>query len=501
MFRSLRWRIQIWHAIILATVIVVFASAMYMQQRQSRFQTIDNELTAAVEVLVGKLQAAPPAALQSFLFEERYEPRTNRDDPGGERFENRRNERTDDRRDGQLRELDKLNADLHLPNTFAGRRFRSANEEPYFVIWRDDGVAAKTSAFASVPVPPSINDYQDDRRQQLRDRDYFREAFALGPPGMVVLVGRDIGADMNDLSNLMWLLVGTGGVVFALGLAGGWLLSRNSVKPIEEITRVASDISERNLSDRIGATDMDSEFAALAGTLNATFARLESAFAQQAQFTADASHELRTPLSIIQMHHELALSKERTSDEYREVIATCQRATSRMNSLVESLLTLARVDADGLTLAVDRIDLAPVIGESIDHTQPLAAAKQIIVTPRLDSTFVSADRNRLAQVVTNLLTNAIAYSPQQSGILVSLEQDADDAIVTVADTGFGIPSEDLSNIFQRFYRVDKERSRDSGGSGLGLSICQTIVEAHGGSISVESQPGIGSTFRFRLPRS
>ncbi len=484
MFKSLRWRIQIWHAIILAAVIVAFGTAMYLQQRQSRYQTIDNELSAAVEVLVGKLQAAPPATLQALL-----------------RGDDRDLDRSTSRQDVFARDLRKLHADLHVPNTFARRGIRHEHEAPYFVIWRDDGTEAKTSdLFVSVPLPPSIDEkFRDNHRPRFRDRGTYREAYAPGPPGTFVLVGRFIEPDLRDLRNLLLLLAGTGVIIFTLGLGGGWLLSRGSVRPIEAISQVAADISERNLSDRIDAARMDTEFADLAQTLNETFARLESAFAQQLQFTADASHELRTPLSIVQMHQELALSKERTPDEYREALETCQRGTTRMNSLVESLLTLARLDADGLALTMKPVDVATVIAASMDHAQPLADAKQIAMSADPSQAIVNGDRERLGQVVTNLLTNAIAYSPSGSRVSVSLEQNDGEVIVSVTDSGVGIRAEDQTNIFRRFYRADKERSRDSGGSGLGLSICKTIVEAHGGSITLQSEPGKGSVFRFTIP--
>ena len=479
MFKSLRWRIQIWHAVILAAVIVAFGTTMYVQHRQSRYQTIDNELAAAVEVLAGKLQAAAPATLGALLY----------GDDGEISNEN-----------SFARDLQKLHADLHVPNTFAGRRIRYEHEAPYFVIWRSDGAEVKSSnSFVEVP-PPSINDeFHEGHRPRFRDRGSYREAYAPGPRGTFVLAGRFIEPDLRDLYNLALLLAGAGVVVFTLGLGGGWLLSRGSVRPIESISRVAADISEHNLTDRIDAARMDTEFADLAQTLNETFARLESAFAQQLQFTADASHELRTPPSIIQMHQELALSKERTADEYREALETCQRATTRMNSLVESLLTLARLDADGLALTMKPVDIAAVITASIDHAQPLADAKQIAVSAEVSQAIVSGDRERLGQVVTNLLTNAIAYSPTGSRVDVSLARNNDEIIVSVTDSGVGISDEDQTKIFRRFHRVDKERSRDTGGSGLGLSICQTIVKAHGGEIKVESESGKGSIFQFTLP--
>jgi heavy metal sensor kinase len=238
--------------------------------------------------------------------------------------------------------------------------------------------------------------------------------------------------------------------------------------------------------------------ADLARILNATFARLETAFEQQTRFTADASHELRTPLAIIRTQVEYALARARTPEQYRETMQTCLRASSRMTHLIEELLALARADAGKLDLQQQPVDLQALVEESVALFEPLADINQIHFQCDLQPAEVTGDATRLGQVITNLLSNAIKYNRPGGSVTVTLTRDPQHVVLTVADTGIGIPEEDVPHIFERFYRVDKARSRTSGGNGLGLAICRSIIEAHGGTIRLTTQLNKGSTFWVHL---
>jgi heavy metal sensor kinase len=301
------------------------------------------------------------------------------------------------------------------------------------------------------------------------------------------------------LTHLAWQLLFTGLGVLAVGLAGGWLLSRRAVRPIEAMTATAADISADNLSRRIDLAEVDSELGRLGQVLNAMFARLEAAFARQVQFTADASHELRTPLAIIHSHAELALARPRCAEEYREALEASLRAARRMKGLVDGLLTLARADAGRLEMTRDRLDLETLVEESAALVAPLADAAGVRVSLDARPAAVTGDAGRLTQVVTNLLTNAIHYNRAGGSVTVTVGVTGREAVLAVADTGCGIPEADREHIFERFYRVDKARSRALGGSGLGLAICKSIVEAHGGEISFSTEVDRGTTFTVRLP--
>ena len=237
--------------------------------------------------------------------------------------------------------------------------------------------------------------------------------------------------------------------------------------------------------------------------LNNMLDRLEDAFEQQKRFTADASHELRTPLAVICSQTELALARERSTGEYRQALSTCASAAQRMRSLVNGLLTLARADAGMLQLDPAPFDLRICVEECARMVQPLAEERGITIdldlTDDLDDIEWTGDVQRIAQVVTNLLSNAIRYNRDSGKVRVSLRQEDGEIVLTVSDTGIGIPHDDLSSIFKRFYRVDKARSREVGGTGLGLAISQSLVAAHGGIIECQSELGRGSTFTVRLP--
>ncbi len=265
------------------------------------------------------------------------------------------------------------------------------------------------------------------------------------------------------------------------------------------MSAAARSISAADLSRRIDVDETESELGALAATLNETFDRLEAAWQRQVSFTADASHELRTPVSVIHSQAEHALARPRSVEEYRESLEACLRAAKRMKSLVESLLVLARCDAGRLDLARERVDLAETARQGAALLEPLAQERRVALETALAPAVVQADAARLAQVVTNLVANAIRYNKEGGKVVLRTAVEGGDAVLSVSDTGIGIPEEDRPHVFARFYRADAARSNENGGgTGLGLAICRSIVEAHGGSIAFTSPPGEGTTFTVRL---
>jgi len=284
-----------------------------------------------------------------------------------------------------------------------------------------------------------------------------------------------------------------------VGLAGGWWLATRAIRPIEDISATATKIAAGDLSQRISATGRENELSRLAGVLNSTFARLEAAFAHQARFTSDASHELRTPVSVILTQTQGALARERSVAEYREALEACQRAAQRMRKLTESLLELSRLDAGQAPFKHESFDLARVATECVELVRPLAEQREIRLACELRPASCLGDAERIAQVVTNLLTNAIHFNRPRGEVRIATGPENGTAWLTVKDTGEGIPAEDLPHIFERFYRADKSRSGTQGRTGLGLAISKAIADTHGGSIEVSSQPGAGSVFTLKLP--
>jgi heavy metal sensor kinase len=230
--------------------------------------------------------------------------------------------------------------------------------------------------------------------------------------------------------------------------------------------------------------------------------RLENSFVQMRQFSSDASHELRTPLTVLKGQNELILSKPRKPEEYQEVISSNLEEINYMSKVLEDLFMLSKSDENQVNLDCKQIDLKPLVEEICKHAEVLAEEKNIkIVIAFLEAVPIKGDEVRLRQMLWNILQNGIKYTQRGGELKISLQNDGGGAMLTIQDTGIGIPEEDLSSIFNRFYRVDKARTRDEGGSGLGLSICKQIAEAHKGTIEVESKLGVGTRFKIRLPNS
>jgi two-component system, OmpR family, sensor kinase len=387
----------------------------------------------------------------------------------------------------------------------------------YYVLWDPSGavLARSPGAPKSVPppdgigatAPPSLRQpsatapsREPDLKAEARTRAQAQELFRFLPRGQCVLVGRGLGPDMAALHRLALWLTAAGFGVLALGLAGGWWVATRAIRPIEDISATAVKIAAGDLTQRINAAETESELGRLAAVLNSTFARLEASFAQQAHFTSNASHELRTPVSVILMQTQTALSRERGPAEYREALQACERAAKRMRSLTESLLELARLDAGQEPMKRDPFDLTRAARDCAQLLQPLAARRKLKVQVEPKTIECQGDAERISQVITNLLTNAIEFNRDEGEVRITAEANHSTTLLRVTDTGVGIAPDDLPHIFERFYRADKSRSRTQGRNGLGLAICKAIVEAHGGSIEVASELGAGTTFTVKLPR-
>lgn len=238
----------------------------------------------------------------------------------------------------------------------------------------------------------------------------------------------------------------------------------------------------------------------LASTLNLMIERLEKAFQRQKELTGDASHELRAPLAVIQAEATLALQRERDPDSYRRSLEMIARETDHMSGTLKQLLTLARADSGKEEMAFRGVELVPFLTGLCEDMTILCREKGQTLHHELGNPItIKGDPQALRNMLANLITNAIRYTPEGGSITVSLYREGSMAVVAVSDTGMGIPPKALPHIFKRFYRVDKARSREAGGSGLGLAICKHIALAHGGTIRVESRINQGSTFRVRLP--
>ncbi|MFQ5532422.1 MAG: sensor histidine kinase [Candidatus Methylomirabilales bacterium] len=281
---------------------------------------------------------------------------------------------------------------------------------------------------------------------------------------------------------------------------GGWVLARRALKPVDRMAEAARRMSAEHLAERLETTGAGDELDRLAKTLNEMLGRLDAAFHQIRQFSADASHELQTPLTILKGEFEVALRTPRSPEEYQRTLISALEEIDRISHLVEGLLLLARADAGVLRMDRRPVDLAQVVEEVYGHAKVLADGQSI--TLRLDSidhVSIQGDYERLRRLVLNLVDNGIKYTPPGGQVTLSLHRDGGWASLKVSDTGIGLGRDEQQRIFQRFYRASESRARGEGGAGLGLCIAQSIAEAHSGRIQVDSTPGQGSTFTLLLP--
>lgn len=502
--RSIRWRFQGWLAFLLASILIGFGITAYQLNRTNRLNQIDEELVRRVSALSGDLRGRVP-----------FGPPGRGRGPGGR--ENAhfgepgpvpgREERFP-RPERPMRSLD--NKPLGPPeNRMESRRITLSlrtlalfddleTEGFYYAIWSRSGALLKSSTNAPSSLVMPINS-GTDTLTRTRSWGEFREAYHFTGIGECVLAGRSMKEELKAARHFAWWMMGAGVAVLAVGLVGGWILVGGSLRPVEDMSIAASRIAEGNLAERISVVDTDSELGRLASVLNSTFSRLEAAFAQQRQFTADASHELRTPLAVIITEAQATLARDRSAAEYRETVMTCLEGAQQMKKLTQSLLQLARYDAGQERIERTAFDLAAQTQACVELIRPLAKDRNLSIRSELAPCQAFGDPDRLSQVFTNLLTNAIYYNQPGGDVLVKTGYEEGLAVVTVSDTGQGISPEALPHLFERFYREDQSRGRADGHHGLGLSICKAIVDAHGGRIEVSSQPKRGTTFKVLLP--
>lgn len=326
----------------------------------------------------------------------------------------------------------------------------------------------------------------------------------IGPDTLILGVADPQRKFEGVLTSFTAVLLASMPLVLAAATACGLWLGRRALAPVARITQDARAITESNLSARLAVPDSRDELQRLSETLNDMLDRIERAVTRTRQFTADASHELRAPMTLIHTAAQYALRRERDRDELVDGMRKILRESQRTTALIDDLLLLARGDAGREEAAsLEPIDAAPLLRDAVEQAAAMAAAKDIRVRLELEAEAlpVQGDEARLRRLLLILVDNALKYTPSGGAVTIAGRADATDVRLSVADTGPGIAAEDLPLVFERFWRADKVRTREAGGTGLGLTIARQIAEAHGSRLSVDSEVGRGSVFSVRLPRS
>lgn len=317
-----------------------------------------------------------------------------------------------------------------------------------------------------------------------------------------VALGRSLAGNAAILREYTWIYAGVIPLGILAGCVMGWLLAGRALSPVKSVASTAERITGSNLSLRIGTRGAGDELDYLIETFNRMIERLERSFQQIRQFSTDVSHELRTPITAIRGQLEVALFTAQTAEQYRDAVLNAQQDIERLSQIVRALLLLSQAESGQVALQKERLDLAAEAREIVDQFQIPADAARVRLEANLPArVFIEADRIQIGRLISNLVSNALKFTPSGGRVRVVVEQRAGKAVLVVEDTGRGIPSEHLGHIFDRFYRVpgtaggeDAER-----GLGLGLSFVAWIAAAHGGKVDVESEPGKGSRFTVLLP--
>ena len=396
--------------------------------------------------------------------------------------------------------------------------YNSPKAKNFFQIrYLDGATLEKSRSLKQLELPPPSSqdriDYQtihlngaptrlvNFRFMTLGDDGAERESTVAGSntSGFIIQCAENIEEQVALMRNYGFILCLSIFSILVISATGGFFIAKRALSPIGQISDRIEGISESNLTERIPAQNVPKELKGLAVSFNQTFDRLEKSFRRQRQFVADASHELRTPLSVILSQCEITLRKERGAADYKNALTAIGEATGLMSEIVGKLLTLARLGSEKIEFKMEPTDLREIIREAMKVVSPLATLKGIIINwTANEHPLVIGDRVTLLELFVNILDNAIKYNGQDGKIDIVIEKQSDYIVTEIRDTGIGISDEDLDKVFDRFYRVDKSRSKKSSGTGLGLSICEEIVKLHRGKIEVKSEIGKGTTVSVYL---
>jgi heavy metal sensor kinase len=461
--RSLRFRITVWYASLLAGALILFGASVYLGLERYLDWTLQRTLSVECSTIATQLLSQFPAKDTAWLareINEDYAPEVN------------------------------------------GLFIRVSRQDTDVVYLSG---APKDGTFDPSHIPfPGEKEMDGSRKLQFNsgNRLLINSMTLAMPDGNRFIV--ESGAPYHQVEVALHGLLLTFAIympfVVSLAVAGGYWLMRRSLQPVDEITKRAEGITSTNLSERLPVIRTGDELERLSISLNRMIERLDNAFQHINRFSADASHELRTPLTILQLELEGIAQNHRRDISLGEQIGSALEETHRMSRIVESLLTISRLDAGEVKMDKSHLDLGELAASTAGEMKLLAEEKSISLRIQAGlGVEVAGDRVRLQQVVVNLIDNSIKYTPAGGMIELRVGREGQSAVLEVSDNGLGIPAHDLPHVFERFYRADKARSRASGGAGLGLSIVKAICAAHNGDINVLSREGKGSTFRVELP--
>ncbi len=469
MFDSVRIRLTLWYMSVLALVLIVFSIVVYTLLSRTLYTRVDEGLRAVVEVAIKSL--------------------------------------TNDIEEGQSKESA---AQSTVTELFNRQQALAIFDESARLLAENTSHKDLYAQLPDLSLIPDKEVYLYTVTEVDDDDDLHRIAVQRVkiPPAnipYIILITQRLETVDDELRALRKILYYAVPISLVIAGLGGWFLARKSLAPVVAMSEQARRIGAENLERQLPVANPRDELGKLATTFNELLARLNATFAQQRQFMADASHELRTPISVMHTTADVTLEqKRRDESEYRDALKIVDEQTRRLGRIVEDMFILSRADAGHFQLRKSKFYLDELLEETARAADVLASAKDIkIQLTNLPDALVFGDEDLLRQMILNLLDNAIKYTPTRGEVRLSLSRHQENYVVEISDTGAGIPPDDQSRIFERFYRVDKSRSRlenqKGSGAGLGLAIARWIAEAHNGTLELVKSNQRGSTFIATLP--
>lgn len=466
MFESVRARLTLWYVSALALILIIFGVAVYVMLSRALHRRVDQALSSTIEISIRSLThdaqegQSPESAAQSTAAELSHPQQAMMI------FDT----------DGKLLAEHPYEDNLHilLPDLNA---IPADEVYLYTVTGEGDANDRHRLAVRRVQIPPADTPY-------------------------IILASQPLEAVEEELESLREILYLATPVLLLLAGLGGWFLARQGLAPVAEMARSARQIGSGSLDKQLPVANPRDELGQLATTFNELLSRLNSAFAEQRRFMADASHELRTPLSIMSAAAGVTLKKtHRGEDEYREAIEMMAEQTKRLSRIVNDLFILARADAGRYPLQKKALYLNDLLDEMARTGGMLASARNVkLVVSDLEEAAFHGDEDLLRQMVLNLVDNAVKFTPPGGVVQLDLTRKENQYLLSVSDTGPGITPDAREHVFERFYRADKARSHaNDGGGGLGLPIAKWIANAHDGELELAASGDDGTTFLVRLP--
>ncbi len=471
-FKAIRWRLTLWYALSLGFVFFTSSTIIYYSFKSGLIDTVDHTLLAAAEDTQTAISEGSPGKWGEIV------KRVERGFLVNRLFI-------------QIMKVPALSESISPMNSIARSGILSDNISQN-KLWN-----LMERKLPESPLYVNINE-QNPGNHPLRLILYPMKM--AGEKKYLIQVGTSLKKFQYTLDNIFNILVFAAPILLLISVIGGFLILTKAFQPVRTVIDTANRITTENLSQRIDGCDKQDEIGQLVNTFNRMIARLERSVMRIKEFSSDVSHDLKTPLTVIRGQIEVTLRKKRKGQQYVDTLVSIAEETEKLEKMIENLLILSRIDAEEDVFLFQPTHLDEILLEAFENINRPATKKKLMFTiETINPVRLNGNRILLYRLLMNVLDNAIKYTPKGGSVLISLQARSNSALLTVSDSGSGIPEDQIPLVFDRFYRVDQARSPMVGGSGLGLSIVKKIADMHHATVKIHSRTGEGTSVYIRFP--